>query len=68
MTAPSIDNSDRSEREAFVLEQWKCLGNCDICGKCHILKGRDVETVYADYIEGRKSYIEATIELRDKNY
>ena len=68
MTAPSIDNSDRSEREAFVLEQWKCLGNCEICGKCHILKGRDVETVYADYIEGRKSYIEATIELRDKNY
>ena len=68
MTAPSIDNSDRSEREAFVLEQWKCLGNCEICGKCHILKGRDAETVYADYIEGRKSYIEATIELRDKNY
>ena len=68
MTAPSIDNSDRSEREAFVLEQWKCLGNCEICGKCHILKGRDVETVYADYIEGRKSYIEVTIELRDKNY
>ena len=68
MTAPSIDNSDRSEREAYVLEQWKCLGNCEICGKCHILKGRDVETVYADYIEGRKSYIEVTIELRDKNY
>jgi hypothetical protein len=68
MTAPSIDNSDRSEREAYVLEQWKCLGNCEICGKCHILKGRDAETVYADYIEGRKSYIEVTIELRDKNY
>ena len=68
MTAPSIENSDRSEREAYVLEQWKCLGNCEICGKCHILKGRDAETVYADYIEGRKSYIEVTIELRDKNY
>ena len=68
MTAPSIDNSDRSEREAYVLEQWKCLGNCEICGKCHILKGRDAETVYADYIEGHKSYIEVTIELRDKNY
>ena len=49
MTPPSIEASTREERQAYVREKWECMHNCELCGKCHILKGRDAETLYADY-------------------
>ena len=65
MQAPNIDNSTKEERRAYVLEAWKCLHCCDECGKCRIiLRGRDAETLYADYIEGKRSYIDITLEIR----
>ena len=39
MTAPSIESSTREERLNYVLNEWKCLHNCELCGKCHVLKG-----------------------------
>ena len=38
-----------------------------ICGKCHILKGRDPETLYADYIKGKRSYMDVTLEIRNRS-
>ena len=67
MTAPQIDNSTKEERLAYVLEAWKCLHDCDACGKCCILKGRDVETLYADYIEGNRGYMDITLEIRNRS-
>ena len=52
MTAPSIESSTREERLDYVLNEWRCLHNCEICGKCHVLKGRNEEMLYADYIDG----------------
>ena len=49
MTAPSIESSTREERLDYVLNEWKCLHNCELCGKCHVLKGRCEELLYADY-------------------
>ena len=43
MTAPDINNSTKEERRAYVLEAWKCLNDCEACGKCRILRGRDPE-------------------------
>lgn len=68
MTPPSIEQSTREERQAFVIDAWKCLHDCEMCGKCRILKGKDVETLYADYIEGRRSYIDVTLDIRNKSY
>lgn len=68
MTPPSIEQSTREERQAFVLDAWKCLHDCESCGKCSILKGKDPETLYADYIDGRRSYIDVTLDIRNKNY
>jgi hypothetical protein len=68
MAPPSIEVSTREERLAYVLGQWRCLHNCEICGKCSLLRGREAEVVYADYIEGRRSYMEITFEIRDINY
>ena len=49
----------------YVLEKWKCLHNCELCGKCHFLKGRSEELLYADYIEGKRSYMDITLEIKN---
>ena len=67
MQPPKIDNSTKKERLTYVLETWKCLHDCEVCGKCRILKGRDAETLYADYIEGKRSYMEITLEIRNRS-
>ncbi len=64
MTAPDINNSTKEERRAYVLEAWKCLNDCEACGKCRILRGRDPETLYAEYINGKRSYMDITLEIR----
>ena len=66
MQPPNIENSSKEERQAYVLEAWKCLHDCEACGKCHILKGRNAEIVYADYINGKRSYMDITLEIRDR--
>lgn len=65
MEQPKIDNSTKEERLAYVLEAWKCLHDCESCGKCHILKGKDAEILYEDYIEGKRSYMDVTVGIRD---
>ena len=66
MQAPKIDNSTREERQAYVIDAWRCLHDCESCGKCRILMGRDAETLYADYIEGKRSYMDITLEIRNR--
>ena len=67
MEQPKIDNSTKEERLAYVLEAWKCLHDCESCGKCRILKGKDAETLYEDYIEGKREYMEVTVGIRDRS-
>ena len=66
MIPPQIENSTPEERRAYVDEAWKCLHDCEACGKCRILKGKDAEALYADYIEGKRSYMDVTLELRNQ--
>ena len=65
MTTPKTGESTAEERRAFVLEAWKCLHNCEECGKCRILKGRDAETLYSEYIDGKQEYMDITLKLRN---
>lgn len=68
MAAPDITQTSKEERLKYVREAWQCMNDCEACGKCRILRGRDPETLYADYINGKRSYIEITLELRNNNY
>ena len=63
MTPPGMETSWIDDDQAYVREKWECMHNCELCGKCHILKGRDAEILYADYIEGKRSYMEITLEI-----
>lgn len=65
MTAPAIDTSTREERLEFIRDEFKCLGNCPICGKCSFLRGREAEELYADYVDGLRSFRDITIEHRN---
>ena len=68
MLPPPIEQSTPEERRAYVNEAWRCLHDCEACGKCRILKGRDPETLYADYIDGQRSYMDVTLEIRNRSY
>ena len=65
MQPPLIENSTKEERRAYVLDAWKCLHDCEACGKCRVLKGRDTEALYAAYINGERSYMDVTLEIRN---
>lgn len=73
MTTPYIETSKREVpfahelreiRLDYVRKKWECMHNCELHVKCHIIKGRDAETLYADYIEGKRTYLDITLEIR----
>ncbi|MBO5974662.1 MAG: hypothetical protein J6U44_05200 [Paludibacteraceae bacterium] len=68
MTPPDVKQSTKEERLKFVQSQWQCMNNCELCGKCHLLKGKEAEVLYEDYIEGKSSYMEVTFKIRNNNY
>ena len=61
MVTPDIETSTSEERLEFIREEFKCLGNCPICGKCSFLRGREAEDLYADYIEGHRTFRELSL-------
>ena len=65
---PKIEESTKEERQTYVANAWRCLHDCEACGKCKILKGKDAETLYAEYIDGKRNYMEVTLEIRNKSY
>jgi len=62
--APEISSTTREERLDFVRKEFECLHNCEICGMCSFLKGREAEEIYRDYIDGTRSFREITVEQR----
>ncbi|MDO5447667.1 MAG: hypothetical protein Q4F34_07815 [Prevotellaceae bacterium] len=62
---PDIHTSTQEERLAYVREVWECQFDCKLCGKCRILRGRNAEELYADYISGKCSYMKITLQIRD---
>lgn len=68
MIPPDIRQSTREERRAYVLDAWKCLHDCESCGKCRVLRGKDAETLYAAYIDGIRSYMDITLDIRNSSY
>lgn len=63
MEIPSIESSTRQERIDYVISQWMCNMRCASCGKCAILRGRDPEVLYSDYIEGLRPYQDISKEI-----
>lgn len=64
MRPPEVESSTREDRQRYILETFQCKGDCDYCGFCAMYRGRTPEVVYDDYIEGKRSFLEITMEYR----
>lgn len=64
MLPPEIEKSTREERDAYVKNTLQCKSDCENCGMCKIFRGKSPEVVYADYIDGKRTFSEITMEYR----
>ena len=58
--APKISESTVEERRAYIKKRYPCLANCEMCGLCKVFRGKDAEHAYADYITGKRSFLEVS--------
>lgn len=62
--APDIETSTREQRIAYIKQTFWCRSDCDSCGICQIFHGKDPLAVYADYIDGKRTFREISEEYR----
>ena len=58
--APEISESTIEERRAYIKERFPCIAACELCGLCKVFHGKDAETAYADYIKGKRSFLDVS--------
>ena len=54
----------RQERRQYIKNAFPCIADCEMCGLCTVFRGKDPELAYADYISGKRSYLEVSQEYR----
>ena len=64
MRAPEIETSTEAERRQYIKNAFLCIADCEMCGLCTVFRGKDPELAYADYISGKRSYLEVSQEYR----
>ena len=60
----SRENSTEEERRQYIKNTFKCIADCDMCGLCTIFHGKDPEVAYADYISGKRDYLDVSKDYR----
>lgn len=63
-TAPEISESTTEERRSYIKDRYPCISDCDMCGLCKVFHGKDPENAYADYINGKRSFMEVSADYR----
>ncbi len=61
---PDITSSTKEERRNYIRQRFPCIADCDMCGLCVVFHGKDPEEAYADYINGSRSFEEASMDYR----
>lgn len=59
-----IETSTETERRQYIKNAFPCIADCEMCGLCTVFRGKDPELAYADYIRGKRSYLEVSQEYR----
>ena len=59
-SAPDIEGSTAEERRAYIKNRFPCIADCDMCGLCTVIHGKDAELAYEDYIMGKRSFIDVS--------
>ena len=55
---PDIASSTKEQRLAYIRETFRCRNDCDSCGLCQVFRGQEPMIVFADYIEGKRTFQE----------
>ena len=61
---PDISSSTIEERREYIKNRFPCLSDCDMCGLCKVFHGKDAETAYVDYIQGKRTFSEVSDDYR----
>ena len=61
---PDISSSTAEERREYIKNRFPCLSDCDMCGLCKVFHGKDAETAYVDYIQGKRTFSEVSGDYR----
>ncbi len=64
MRAPEITSSTEEERRQYINTTYPCIADCDMCGICTVFRGKDPELAFADYISGKREYLEVSGDYR----
>lgn len=64
MRPPEIASSTEEERRNYIKQAFPCIADCDMCGICMVFKGKDPELAYADYISGKRDYLDVSEDYR----
>ena len=64
--APTIENSTREERLAYVRKRYPCIADCDQCGLCKLFHGQDAEHALAAYIDGEAPLAQVLMGYRQR--
>ena len=64
MHAPNINSTTREERRDYIIKRFPCIADCDMCGLCKVFHGKDAETAYADYINGKREFTEVSADYK----
>ncbi|MCR4744199.1 MAG: hypothetical protein K5894_03095 [Lachnospiraceae bacterium] len=59
---PEVEFSTIEERREYIKKRFPCISNCEMCGLCKVFHGKDAETAYKDYINGKKTFNEISRE------
>ena len=59
-----IETSTEAERRQYIKNACPCIADCEMCGLCTVFREKDPELAYADYISGKRSYLEVSQEYR----
>lgn len=63
-TAPIIEESTPEERRQYIKNRFPCLSDCDMCGLCHVFRGKDPENAFDDYIKGKRSFMDVSADYK----
>lgn len=64
LLAPDIANSTVEERREFIKAKYPCIADCDMCGLCKVFRGNNAEHAYADYIDGKRSFMDVSADFK----
>ena len=64
MRPPEVASSTEEERRQYIKETFPCIADCDMCGLCAVFRGKAPELAYADYISGKREYMEVSEDYR----